>query len=416
MARVVNIVYPVCCGIDVHKSFLVACIATTDGRNYTTHQIRRFSTFKGDLQRLADWLCANNCKDVCMESTGKYWIPVFNVLEKTCNVCLTHPKYVKAIKGKKTDKKDAKWIAELFKCDLVRSSFIPPPLTRHLRELCRYHAKLTYMNSSEKNRGQNCLTVCNFKLDDVFSDVFGVSATRVLDKLIEFGHSDFDVAPLLNKRCKATPDQIKAALDGELSEAQALKLKLVRQHMDNLETLQTTLEASAAQFAAPYQPQINLLMTVPGIGSQFTAIRILAEIGVDMSVFETAKQLCSWAGLSPQNNESANKKKTTRIARARAFLKPLLVQCALAVVSSKKYPWLKDKYQTLKKRRGHKKAVIAIARKLLSAIWNMLIKNEVYNHELYQKSDPPPVNRVLTPEQAFDLLRKHGYQIAVSVA
>ena len=130
-----------------------------------------------------------------------------------------------------------------------------------------------------------------------------------------------------------------------------------------------------------------------------------------MSVFETAKQLCSWAGLSPQNNESANKKKTTRIARAGAFLKPLLVQCTLAAVSSKKYPWLRDKYQALKKRRAHKKAVIAIARKLLSAIWHMLTKNEVYNHELYQKSDPPPVNRLLTPEQAFALLRKQGYQI-----
>jgi len=416
MSRTVDIVHPVCCGIDVHKSFLVACIATTDERNHTTHQTRRFSTFKGDLNRLADWLLSNNCKDVCMESTGKYWIPVFNVLEKTCNVCLTHPKYVKAIKGKKTDKRDAKWIAELFKCDLVRSSFIPPPLTRNLRELCRYHAKLTYMNSSEKNRAQNCLTVCNFKLDDVFSDVFGASATRVLNKLIELGHSDFDVEPLLHKRCKATPEQIKAAIDGELSPAQAQKLSIIRLHMAHLESLQNTLESSITQLAIPYQSEIDLLMTVPGIGSQFTAIRILAEIGVDMSVFETAKQLCSWAGLSPQNNESANKKKTTRIARAGAFLKPLLVQCTLAAVRSKKYTWLKDKYQALKKRRGHKKAVIAIARKLLSAIWNILAKNEPYNHELYQKSDQPPTNRVLTPEQAFALLRKHGYQIAEPVA
>jgi len=411
MSRVVDIVHAVCCGIDVHKSFLVACIATTDERNNTTHQIRRFSTFKGDLKRLADWLSANNCKDVCMESTGKYWIPIFNVLEKTCNVCLTHPKYVKAIKGKKTDKKDAKWISELFKCDLVRSSFIPPPLTRHLRELCRYHAKLTYMNSSEKNRGQNCLTVCNFKLDDVFSDVYGTSATRVLDKLIELGHSDFDVAPLLHKRCKATPEQVKAAIDGELSPAQAQKLTLVRQHMKYLESHQDTLESFVAQLAVPYQPQVDLLMTVPGVGSEFTAIRILAEIGVDMSVFETAKQLTSWAGLAPQNNESANKKKTTRIARAGAFLKPLLVQCTLAAVSSTKYPWLKDKYQSLKKRRGHKKAVIAVARKLLAAIWNMLAKHEPYNHELHQKSDPAPQNRVITPEQAFALLRNHGYQI-----
>ena len=181
--------------------------------------------------------------------------------------------------------------------------------------------------------------------------------------------------------------------------------------MKDLSNLQTTLESTVTQLAAPYQPQIDLLMTVPGIGSQFTAIRILAEIGVDMSVFESAKQLCNWAGIAPQNNESGNKKKTTRIARAGAFLKPLLVQCSLAAVSSNKHPWLKDKYQALKKRRGHKKAVIAIARKLLAAIWNMLAKNEKYNHELHQKSDLPPANRMLTPEQAFALLKKQGFII-----
>jgi len=141
-----------------------------------------------------------------MESTDKYWIPIFNILEKTCNVCLTHPKYVKATKGKKTDKKDATWIAELFKCDLIRSSFIPPPLTRDLRELCRYHNKLTYMNTSEKNRAQNCLTICNFKLDDVFTDVFGISSTHIFDKLVELGHSNFDIAPLLHSRCTATSE------------------------------------------------------------------------------------------------------------------------------------------------------------------------------------------------------------------
>jgi transposase len=172
MARKVEIVYPVCCGMDIHKSFIVACVAVTDEHSHTEHHIKRFSTFTGDLRRLADWLASYHCRDVCMESSGKYWIPVFNALEKTCNVCLTHPKYVKAIKGKKTDKKDAKWIAELFKCDLVRSSFIPPPDIRQLRDLCRYYVKLTSFVSSEKNRAQNCLTVCNFKLDDVFARCF----------------------------------------------------------------------------------------------------------------------------------------------------------------------------------------------------------------------------------------------------
>jgi transposase len=286
----------VCCGIDVHKNFLVACIATTDARNHTTHQLRRFSTNTGDLRKLAEWLAVNNCKDVCMESTGKYWIPVFNILEKTCTVCLTHPKYVKAIKGKKTDKKDAKWISELFKCDLIRSSFIPPLDIRQLRDLCRYHAKLTYMTSSEKNRRQNCLTVSNFKLDAVFSDVFGASGTRVLDKLIETGNADFDIAPLIHKRCKASIEDIKAALDGEFMPAQAEKLRLIRLHMNYLNAIKDELEGLIHQLAERFRPQINLLMTVPGIGSEFSAIRILAEIGTDMSVFETAKKLCSMLG------------------------------------------------------------------------------------------------------------------------
>ena len=411
MAGTVDIVYPVCCGMDVHKNFLVACIATTDERSHTTHEIKRFSTYTGDLRKLADWLAANNCRDVCMESSGKYWIPVFNILEKTCNVCLTHPKYVKAIKGKKTDMKDAKWISELFKCDLVRSSFIPPPLIRQLRDLCRYHSKLTSMCTSDKNRAQNCLTMCNFKLDDIFSDVFGKSATRVLDALIEHGGSDFDFTPLIHKGCKATVEEIRAALDGELISAQTDKLNLIRKHMEYLTCLKDSLEQIILDLAKEYQTQIDFLLTVPGISTHLTAIRILAEIGADMSVFETSKKLCSWAGLTPQNQESAGKKKTTRIGRAGAYLKPLLVQIALAAIKSDKHPELKNKHASLKKRRGSKKATIAIARKILTAVWHILSKNEPYNAEIYHKADKPPKNRELTSEQAFDLLRKHGYTI-----
>jgi transposase len=412
MARTVEIVYPVCCGMDVHKNWLVACIAATDEHSRTEHYIRRFSTFTGDLRKLADWLASYHCRDVCMESSGKYWIPVFNALEKAgINVCLTHPKYVKAIKGKKTDKKDAKWISELFKCDLVRSSFIPPPDIRQLRDLCRYDVKLTGFASGEKNRAQNCLTMCNFKLDDVFSDVFGKSATRVLDALLEHGGGDFELDGLISPRCKSSPEKIREALDGELNPVQAEKLNLIRRHMDGLGNLKTSLESLIDNLAAKYQSQIDLLMTVPGISAPLTAIRILAEIGADMSVFETAKQLTSWAGLTPQNQESAGKKKTTRIGRAGAYLKPLLVQIALAVSKSGKHPELKNKYQALKKRRGGKKAVIAIARKLLTAIWHILSKGEPYNAELYKKADKPPAIRELTTTQAVALLRRKGFLI-----
>ena len=162
-----KIVYKNCCGMDVHKSFVVACIATTNDLGVTTYKSKRFSTFTGDLRRCAAWLSENNCRDVCMESTGKYWIPIYNILEPTCNLVLAHPKYVKSIRGKKTDKKDAKWIADIFKHDLVSGSFIPPADIRQLRDLVRYHWKLTNFTTGEKNRAQNCLTVSNIKLDDV---------------------------------------------------------------------------------------------------------------------------------------------------------------------------------------------------------------------------------------------------------
>ena len=411
MAGKVEIVYPVCCGMDVHKSFIVACVAVTDEHSHTEHHIKRFSTFSGDLRRLADWLAFYHCRDVCMESSGKYWIPVFNALEKTCNVCLTHPKYVKAIKGKKTDKKDAKWIAELFKCDLVRSSFIPPPDIRQLRDLCRYYVKLTSFVSSEKNRAQNCLTVCNFKLDDVFADVFGKSATRVLDALLEHGNGNFELDGLLSGKCKSSPEMVRAALDGELNPMQTEKLFLIRRHMNDLSSLKESLETLIYSLAAKFKPQIDLLLTVPGISTELTAIRILAEIGANMSVFETAKQLTSWAGLTPQNQESAGKKKTTRIGRAGAYLKPLLVQIALSCGKSDKCPELKNKYLALKKRRGGKKAVIAIARKLLAAIWHILSKNQTYNADLYIRADKPPVARELTTAQAVAFLRGKGFMI-----
>ena len=264
LTAVFEIVYPTCCGIDVHKNFLVACIAKTNEQGQTKHFIRRFSTNSGDLRKLADWLASFGCKNVCMESTGKYWIPVFNILEKTCNVCLTHPKYVKSIKGKKTDKKDAVRIAELFKCDFLRASYIPPFDIRQLRDLCRYHAKLTYMTSSEKNRSQNCLTTCNFKLDAVFSDIFGKSASRILDSLLSLGHSDFDIAPLIDKRCKASIVEIRDAIDGEFTFAQAEKLKIIRKHMEHLDELKNKLESLITALAVKYQLQIDLLLTVAG--------------------------------------------------------------------------------------------------------------------------------------------------------
>ena len=407
-----KIVYPICCGVDVHKSFVVACIATTDEKLVTAYKSKRFSTFTGDLRRFAAWLADSNCRDVCMESTGKYWIPVWNILEPTCNLVLAHPKYVKAIKGKKTDKRDAKWIADIFKHDLINGSFIPPADIRQLRDLVRYHTKLTSYMTGEKNRAQNCLTVSNIKLDDVFSDVFGKAANAIISRLLE-SNEPFDVAPYLTKNIKASPEEIQLAVDGVMCANQAEKLRIIRSHMDSLNLCKLNLESEILGVATKYLPQTNLVVTVPGI-QPFSAIAVIGEIGVDMSVFETSRHLCSWAGLAPQNDNSAGKKKTTRISRAGVYIKPLLVQCALCAVRAKNNPEIANRYNAIKKRRGHKKAIIAIARMLLTAIYNILKKNEPYNAELYRKSDKPPVQREVTVEQAIFILQRQGYLVTAS--
>ena len=405
-----KIVYPICCGMDVHKSFVVACIASTNNQGVTTYKSHRFSTFTKGLRELSQWLLQNNCQDVCMESTGKYWIPIYNILEPTCKIVLAHPKYVKSIRGKKTDKKDAKWIADIFKHDLISGSFIPPADIRQLRDLVRYRFKLTNYTTGEKNRAQNCLTVSNLKLDDVFSDVFGKAASAITERLL-LNSEPFDVAPFLTKNMKSSVEDIQLAVDGVICPEQAEKLRIIRSHMDGLSLCKLNLESLILSVAEKHLPQLNLVLTVPGIQS-FSAIAIIGEIGVDMSVFSTSKQLCSWAGLTPQNNESAGKKKTTRISRAGAYIKPLLVQCANAAIKGKHHPEIRNRYLALKKRRGHKKAIIAISRMLLTAIYNILKKNEPYNPDLYRQSDRPPAHREVSVDEAVYILQRQGYIVS----
>lgn len=409
-----KIVYPICCGVDVHKSFIVACIASTNDKGVTTYKSKRFSTFTNDLRFCARWLAENNCKDVCMESTGKYWIPVYNILEPSCNIVLAHPKYVKSIRGKKTDKKDAKWIADIFKHDLVSGSFMPPADIRQLRDLTRYHSKLTNFTTGEKNRMQNCLTVSNLKLDDVFSDVFGKASTNIINHLLANPSEKLtDISGFRTKGMKATDDEVLSAVDGCIYPEQAEKMRIIRAHMDNLELCKLNLESLILSVSEKYMSQLNLVLTVPGIKA-FSAITIISEIGVDMSVFPTSKHLCSWAGLTPQNNESAGKKKTTRISRAGAYIKPLLVQCALCAIRKKSNPEIRNRYLAIKKRRGHKKAIIAIARMLLTAVYNILKKNEPYNAELYRQADKPPAHRTVSVEEAIYILQRQGYIVTHS--
>jgi transposase len=407
-----KIVYKICCGIDVHKSFVLACIASTNNQGITSYKSHRFSTYTKGLRELLQWLLVNSCKDVCMESTGKYWIPVYNILEKDCSIVLAHPKYVKAIRGKKTDKKDAKWIADLFKHDLVAGSFMPPADIRQLRDLMRYRYKLTCFASSEKNRLQNCLTVSNIQLGNIVSDTFGKSSQKILNKILENPlDTSFDIEPLIHGSMKKKLPDLELAVDGYIVPEQADKLKIIKRHYQDVQDRKYDLESIILSLSKQYTKQIDLILTMPGFNNIFSAICIVSEIGVDMDMFPSAKHLTSWAGLTPTNNESAGKKKSVRVSKAGCFIKPLLVQCANAVVSSKKHPEFRNRYLRLKKRRGHKKAIIAIARMLLTVLYNILKKSEPYNSEIFNKSDKIPANREITIEQAILFAKSQGYLV-----
>ena len=401
-----------CCGLDVHKTWIFACIGITDSHSRTEYKQARFSSFTKGLQELCNWLAKYDCNDVCMESTGKYWIPVYNVLEKDCSIVLAHPKYVKAIRGKKTDKKDAKWIADLFKHDLVAGSFMPPADIRQLRDLMRYRFKLTCFKSSEKNRYQNCLTVSNIQLASVVSDTFGKSSQKILDKILENpDDASFDIESLIHGSMKDKLPKLELAIDGYITPEQAAKLKIIKEHFDNLESRKAELEELILALASPYQQEIAIILTAPGFKNTFSAISVISEIGTNMEAFPSAKHLCSWAGLTPTNNESAGKKKSVRVSKAGCYIKPLLVQCANAAIKSKKHPEIRDRYLRIKKRRGHKKAIIAIARMLLTALYHMLKNGENYNSDLYKKSDILPTTREITVEQAILMAQFQGYRI-----
>ena len=239
-------VYPICCGLDVHKNVIVATIVTNNNSGISEYIQKSFSTINSDILKFHDWIIENKCYHVCMETTSKYWIPIFNFLEADIDVCLTHPKYVKAIKGKKTDKKDSKWIADLYKFDLVRCSFIPPKDFRQLRELARYRFKLVCMKSSEKNHIQNCMTVSNVGIASVLTGPFGKTAAEIMSYLLEHTSESMDekaVRKLIKKSTKAKSDEIIAAIKGyNIETDQAKKLELARGHLDYLEEMITQTE------------------------------------------------------------------------------------------------------------------------------------------------------------------------------
>ena len=325
-----------------------------------------------------------------MESTGKYWVPVYNLLEDTIRITIANPKWVKAVKGNKDDTKDSKWIGDLFRLGLVPGSYIPDKSIRILREYTRYRFKLVSCKSSEKNRFQNAFTVCNVALDAVVSDMFGKSAVSITDYLMSSDSFDPEhCTSLLKRSLKKKADAVVESIEGyQMTQEQKERIVMVRSHLNFVEYSISKLDEKLDKMVAPHESTIKLLCTIPGV-DRASAITIISEIGTDMSQFATSKRLCCWAGLTPGNNESAGKKKSVRITRAGVYLNPALVQVAHAAVKSDMSPYYKIKYERICKRRGKKRAIIAIARMILTAIYHMFATGEIFNPSDLFKIDMP---------------------------
>jgi transposase len=397
----VKVIYPICCGVDVHKRFLVATIITSEGI-IPHYQKKRFSTFNNSILQFKNWLLDNNCRDVCMESTGKYWVPVFNLLEDSINVTIANPKWVKAVKGNKDDTKDSKWIGDLFRLGLVPGSFIPNKSIRLLREYTRYRFKLVSCKSSEKNRFQNAFTVCNVALDAVVSDMFGKSASSITDYLVNSDSFDPQYCvSLLQRSLKKKADAVIESIEGyQMMPEQKYRVRMIRNHLEFIQQSMNKLDNMLNVLAAPFESYIQLLCTIPGV-DRTSAITIISEIGTDMAHFSSSKRLCCWAGLTPGNNESAGKKKSVRITRAGVYLKPALVQVAHAAVKSKDNSYYRIKYERITKRRGKKRAIIAIARMILTSIYHMFSTGETFNPSDLYKVDMPLELRDKQKERAL---------------
>lgn len=412
-----KVVYPICCGVDVHKSFLVGTIISTTDGIQPHYQKKRFSTFGGDLRKFADWLYANNCFDLCMESTGKYWVPVFNVLEQRgLRITVANPKWVRAVKGNKDDVKDSKWIGDLFRLGLVPGSFIPSKEIRILREFTRYRSKLVSMKSSEKNRFQNAFTVCNVALDSVVSDMFGKSASAITDYLISGdSFNPQHCVSLLQRSLKKKANTVLESIEGySITSEQKFRMRLVRSHLDFIERSIAQLDSAIDDMVTEHECLISLLCTIPGV-DRLSAVTIISEIGTDMTQFDSSKRLCCWAGLTPGNNESAGKKKSVRITRAGVYLKPALVQVAHAAVKATESSYYRLKYEQISKRRGKKRAIIAIARMILTAIFSMMSTGEVWNPCDLFKIDMPEAlkekQKAKAIRQAIRFLEKQGLAV-----
>jgi transposase len=366
-----------CAGMDVHEKKVDVCIAHGPLNKSPAFKIKTFSTMTSDLLKLKDWLKEYGVTTVAMESTGVYWKPIFNILEKDFDVILANAQHIKGIPGKKSDIKDCQWIAILLRHGLVPRSFIPPREIRELRDLNRTRRKLVGSMASEKNRLIKVLEDANIKLSSVVTKIYGVSSLNMIRALLEKDRlTKEEIADMSKGKLKKKVDLLAEALNGNVTEHHRFLLKM---HLDNIEFLAKQikkLDEEIQRKIIPFRREAKLIQTIPGI-SEVSAGEILAEIGVDMSQFPDEAHLASWAGICPGNHESAGKKKSGRTRKGNSFLKGALTEAAWAASRSKDSAY-QAIYRNISKRRGRKRALVALAHHMLRDIYRVLSTGEPY--------------------------------------
>jgi len=357
-------------GLDVHQGSVVACVILSAAGRRPSKEVRSFGTMRQDLAALREWLLEKGVTHVGMEGTGVYWQPVHAALEGDFTVIVGNASHMRNVPGRKTDVKDAEWIADLVRHGLVRASFVPPPDVRVLRELVRHRKALVGTLAAERNRTLKLLESAGIKLAGVMSDVFGVSGMLMLRALAEGSAAPAAMADLAKRRLRSKIDRLALALDGSLAEHQRLLLGLHIRRLGEIDRDLAEVEAAIGGAMQPFAAQQALLVTIPGVDA-LTAAAIVAEIGVDMTVFGTAQRLAAWAGLCPANHESAGKQKRRGTRKGNPHLKAMLVGTAISA-SRTKGSYLRDKFHRLRVRMGAKKAAVAVAHKILVAAFHML--------------------------------------------
>jgi transposase len=371
-----EILYAICCGLDVHKDTITACLRRLVAPGHVTKELRTFGATTAELLLLLDWLVEAGCTHVAMESTGVYWKPVFNILEGHFQqVLVVNAQHVKALPGRKKDTLDAEWLAQLLQHGLLRGSFIPPAPIRALRECTRYRKQLIRARADEANRIQKLLEAANLKLGSVATDILGVSGRAMLAALVQGETDATALAGLAKGRLRQKRPQLVAALTGQITPVQRELLGVQLAHVEFLDRTIATLDAQIATLLAPYQAEADRLRSITGIDQRVAEV-VLAELGADMAVFPSARHCASWAALCPGHDESAGKRRSGKTRKGSPWLRAALIEAAWATSHTKGY--LGAQYRRLARRRGRKKALVAVAHSILVIAYHILKDGTTY--------------------------------------